>query len=365
MKFKKGMRLGCSGTLLWGVFLTPPFRWARGGLCLLCVSVLLGGFSELEAESPGIMTVTGLVPAAELGPALTHEHLFSTFRMSASEAKAAFDREAIFVSVVPRLKAARSQGVDVIFECTAANFGRDVSLLRRLSQASGVRIVTNTGLYGAAKGFHLSEEQARMTADQLAEQWVAEFKHGIAGTGIRPGFIKVGVDPGPLSAIDATLVRAAARTHAATGLVVASHTGGSVEAAEAQLTIFRKEGVAPSAWIWTHTHQVKDRDALLEAARAGAWISLDGLSEQSVDQILESLSWLREEGLLNRVLFSHDGNAFPVSGMAPRGFDLLYGPFLERLRESGLDDQDIRQITVLNPRTAFAIRKRLLPATDL
>lgn len=111
MEFKKGIRLGCSGTLLGGVFLTPPFRRARGGLCLLCVSVLLGGFSELEAESPGIMTVTGLVPAVELGPALTHEHLFSTFRMSTSEAETAFDRDAIFVSVVPRLKAARAKAL--------------------------------------------------------------------------------------------------------------------------------------------------------------------------------------------------------------------------------------------------------------
>jgi phosphotriesterase-related protein len=32
------------------------------------------------------------------------------------------------------------------------------------------------------------------TPDQLADLWVAEFAHGIEDTGVKPGFIKIGID---------------------------------------------------------------------------------------------------------------------------------------------------------------------------
>ena len=38
-----------------------------------------------------------------------------------------------------------------------------------------------------------------------------EFEEGIDGTGIRPGFIKIAVNPGPLIPIQQKMVRAAAR----------------------------------------------------------------------------------------------------------------------------------------------------------
>ena len=54
--------------------------------------------------------------------------------------------------------------------------------------------------------------------------------------------MKIGVDAGPLSEVDAKLVRAAARTHRATGLPIYSHTGDGV-AALAQLAVLEEERV--------------------------------------------------------------------------------------------------------------------------
>ena len=42
---------------------------------------------------------------------------------------------------------------------------------------------------------------------------------------MRPGFIKTGVDPGPLSPIDRKLIEAAVICHGQTGLRIHCHTG--------------------------------------------------------------------------------------------------------------------------------------------
>ncbi|MGH8020026.1 MAG: phosphotriesterase, partial [Opitutaceae bacterium] len=40
-------------------------------------------------------------------------------------------------------------GVETLVECTPAYVARDPKLLARLSEASGLHVLTNTGLYGA------------------------------------------------------------------------------------------------------------------------------------------------------------------------------------------------------------------------
>ena len=122
---------------------------------------------------------------------------------------------------------------------------------RASRSATGLHILTNTGYYGAANDNYVPRHAYEESADQLAGRWVKEWSDGIEGTGIRPGFIKTGVDAGPLSAIDRKLVQAAARTHARTGLTIASHTGNTHAALE-QFEILAQEHVRPEAFIWVH-----------------------------------------------------------------------------------------------------------------
>ena len=105
-------------------------------------------------------------------------------------------------------------------------------LLKRLSEASGLHILTNTGYYGAANDKHVPAFAFTETAEQLAARWIREAERGIDGTGIQPAFMKIGVDEAPLSEIDTKLVRAAAITHLRTGLPIASHTSTGTAALE-------------------------------------------------------------------------------------------------------------------------------------
>ena len=188
-----------------------------------------------------VQTVLGPVSPETLGPTLIHEHLLVDFIGAAAVSRSRYDRDEVFARARPFLEQARAKGLHTLVECTPMWLGRDPELLRRLSQASGVAIVTNTGYYGAANDKGLPPHAFTESAEALSARWIAEAKDGIENTGIRPGFMKIGVDAGRLSEVDAKLVRAAALTHQATGLRIHSHTGDGV-AAIAQLESAR---VAP------------------------------------------------------------------------------------------------------------------------
>ena len=156
-----------------------------------------------------------------------------------------YDRDAAFARALPHLERIYTLGCRTLVECTPAYLGRDPELLRRLSRASKLHILTNTGYYGAANDKFLPPHAFTEDADQLAARWIREARDGIDGTGIIPAFMKIGVDAGPLSDVDRKLVRAAARTHRATGLPIYSHTGNGI-AALAQVA--RARGRARAAW---------------------------------------------------------------------------------------------------------------------
>ena len=323
----------------------------------------------IEPWAENIMTVTGPIPPAQLGTCLTHEHVMSTFGADRSY-HPDYDKEALISQVLPYLRRVKRLGCQTIVDCTAAYFGRDVALLQQLAQQSGVQLITNTGYYGAADDRYVPDHAYQESAEAIARRWINEFEQGIDDTGVRPGFIKIALDGGPVSQIDAKLLRAAALAHAATGLTIACHTGDNPEGAQTALAILKEEKVNPTAWIWTHANKVETIDALLPAARAGAWISLDGVRETQKpdstsppeDEVMARhvhyLKTLKQQGFLRQILLSHDGNSFPRGGPI-RPYDAIFTTLLPRLEEEGFTSSEVWQLLVANPARAFTIRKRL------
>ena len=304
-----------------------------------------------------IMTVTGPIEPAQMGLTLPHEHVMSTFGSDAARYPF-YDLAPLSAMVSPYLNYVKGLGVSTLVDCTAAYFGRHPELLRRFSQESGLYILTNTGYYAAAQDRYVPQHAYRETADQIAGRWVREWQEGIDGTGIYPGFIKTAVDDGPLSEIDRKLIVAAVRTHRQTGLTIQTHTGDNWSAAEAVLSILNEEKVQPAAWIWIHAHAMQSVDEVVYAAGQGAWVSLDGLSEESAQHHLDFVNALRQRGLLHRVLLSHDGDSYNEGQFRP--FHFLLTDFIPLLERNGFGQQEIRQMTVDNPRSAYTVQARLL-----
>ena len=308
------------------------------------------------------MTVKGPVNASEMGVSLTHEHILVDFIGADSINEKKWDKSVVSEKVMPYLLAIKGLGCQTFVECTPEYIGRDPVLLKSLSEATGLNIITNTGYYGAANDKFIPDHAYSESAEQLSARWINDWTNGIGSSGIKPGFIKIGVDSKSLSEIDKKLVIAGAKTHLRTGLTIASHTGPAIPAFE-QLEILQKEGVSPEAFIWVHAQGEKDLNNHVKAARMGAWIGLDGINENNCEDYLKMVKNLKENNLLDKVLLSHDAGWYDPekeNGGDFRGYTTLFEKLIPLLSKEGFTQKDIDQLMVTNPAEAFTIRIRKL-----
>jgi len=274
---------------------------------------------------------------------LVHEHILVDFTGGAG-----WDRDEVFRIARPKVEQAARLGCRRLQECTPAFLGRDPRLLSRLSDSIAIDIWTNTGIYGAAHHRFVPAFALREPAERLARRWITEADNGVDG--MKPRFIKTGVDRAPLDEIDRKLVRAAAITSRETGLTIASHTGDGGAALE-QLDILASERAEPGRFVWVHAQNESNRAIHERVARAGAWVEFDGISAKSLDWHLECVRHMAAAGLLRRTLVSQDAgwyHAGEPGGGDYRPYTFLYTDFLPRLAPA-----EARRLMWENPRRAF------------
>ena len=328
-------------------------------LISLCIIGLLF-VSCAKKETFKVQTVNEQITTNQLGQTLIHEHILVDFIGADSTGYHRWDPAEVVESVLPFLREAKELGFRTLLECTPAYLGRDPQLLKALSDSSGLQILTNSGYYGAYGRKYLPEHAYSETADQLAARWINEFENGIEDTDIKPGFIKISVNDSVLSEMSQKIVRAAARTHLATGLTIASHTGPAIPAYE-EMEILEVEGVALEAFIWVHAQAEKDLVKQIEAAKRGVWISMDGLRDDNIEEYLNYVNKFKSENLLHKLLISHDAGWYrpgEENGGEFRGYTALSKKLIPMLRAEGISQDEIDQIVIKNPASAFAIRVR-------
>ena len=325
---------------------------------------LQAAFGAAAAAPTGsrVMTVRGWIDARDMGLTLAHEHVLANFQTYSewTSHPLAYDRDEVAKAVLPRLLRLHALGCRTFVDATASYLGRDPVLLRRLSEGSGLNILTVTGNYAAADYTHLPPDVYTLSAEGLAQRWSDEWKDGIDGTGIRPGFIKLGFNGGPLSKVEQKLIHAGAITHLKTGLTIGAHIGPAVSAFE-QLAVLEKEGVHPSAWIWIHSQNEKDPARHVEAARRGAWVEFDGIDPETLALHVNLVARMRDEGLLGHVLVSQDAGWYHVGqprGGAFRSYETVFTYFVPALRAKGFGVSEIDTLLIRNPAKAFSISIR-------
>jgi len=321
---------------------------------------LLPGYLKQTPSSDVVITVNGPIPAGDMGFALTHEHILVDFIGAEKQSKDRYDADEVYNTALPHLTALKESGCSTLFAAEPAYLGRDVRLLKRLSDATGMNIVTNTGYYGAVNEKFLPKHAYKETPEQLAARWIAEFKNGIDGTGIKPGFIKTSTDKGPLTKTQRKIITAAALAHLETGLTILVHTGDGAAAKE-QLSILKDVGVDPSARVWTHAQNELDRRQFTDAAWQNCWVAFDGVNPGTIEANLEYLKFMKTANMLDHVLVSQDSGWYHVSepkGGDFRPFTCIAKVFIPRLKVSGFTDEDIDQIFKINPKNAFAVKVR-------
>lgn len=320
-----------------------------------------------ETQKPYLMSVTGPVPIEQMGRTLEHEHITTDFIGAEKVKQPQYQIAEAEQVILPFLQSLKNSGIQTLIECTPEYIGRDVLLLRHLSHKTELNIITNTGIYAAANKKFLPNHAYSETAEQLSERWVEEWKYGINESGIKPGFIKLGVGKTFLDSIEQKIVKAGALTHLKSGLKIAIHTGGA-NAANDEIDILEREGVSAEALIIVHAQNTTSKEQI-DLIKRGAWISLDGINQkpETIKRYIAFLVALKNKKLLEKVLISHDdGWAIIQNADGSIGFELfgngnekpystIFDYLFPQLVDSGFTPADFDQLLINNPAQAYKI----------
>lgn len=302
-----------------------------------------------------LITSLGPKGADELGLILPHEHVFVDLRTWDQPGYAQADTADVITLIAPEIARAQAAGVTALVECSTVGVGRRPDILKAVSEATGFPLLVPTGVYREP---WIPDWIQAATEAELRQWMTGELSDEIKPDGVKAGWIKLSAGDDGLTECETKVLRAAAAAGLATNAVIGSHTiRGRV--VRDQLKIIEEVGYSPERFIWIHTQAEPDFDLHIEIARRGAWIEYDAIGSDHVndDYFLEHIQRVLDAGLGDHLLLSHDRGwydpALPGGG-TPKPFTYLSESFLPKLRQAGVGEPIIRQLTQSNPFRAFA-----------
>jgi phosphotriesterase-related protein len=295
-----------------------------------------------------IHTVRGPLNPVQLGRTLAHEHILCDFYRVTGNLDHLLNDEELAVA---ELEALARGGGGAVVECTTPDLGRDPAGLRRVSERTGLHVIMGTGWYRQP---YYPESIDRTPTDSLAARMIAELVEGVDGTDVRAGIIgEVGAHGSYVTAQEERVLRAAARAHRATGAPITTHAS-MYPVGLAQLAILEDEGANLSRVIIGHCDTYLDREYHLAILRKGAYVQFDTIGRVHMnpdERRAHALVALLRLGWVERLLLSSDrcyrSDLHAFGGV---GYDVVFIRFFARLREQGVSDADLNQMTIQNPR---------------
>lgn len=295
-----------------------------------------------------IHSVLGQLAPEKLGVTLMHEHVMVDYIGADRASKSRYEVQEVVQTMLPFLRDLKTAGCETFVDATPPGQGRDVEVLRECALQSGLQIITCTGTF---HGKGVSTQIRAATIEAIVEMWVEEFQNGIEGSGIKPGFIKIALDNGPISHLHRKILRAAARTSLLTGLPIQSHT--LLPATMRQgVEVLLEEGLPLNKFIWTHSDSEGDLQAMIELGRKGLWLQVDSIGLWTHAKHIKLLKDLINAGLLKQLLLSQDRGWYvvgPDKAKYVNPYHPILTEFIPACRVAGLGEEVLRQMLVTNP----------------
>jgi phosphotriesterase-related protein len=366
---------------------------------------LLAQAIHVPDQSGRAMTVLGPIDPAQLGPTLTHEHLFIRFWVPLEEPDrwtrlglprpqtpeelaiwntpfTARDRMKLLTyfqrnrdgftlddlpTAVREVQAYQALGGRTIVDVTSTGLDPVPDKLREVAKRTGINLVAGTGFYRRA--WHPAD-MAQRSLDDLTQFMVREIAVGMGSSGVRAGII--GEIPAehlvftPQESDEVRVLRAAARASRATGAAITLHSDfGKMPNLHTSLDILEEEGADLSRVVVGHVASVASADpSFLESLlRRGVYLQFDVLGnpldlELPNRPMVDAIEALLLKGYSARILVSHDVcTKFQLREYGGYGFTFVQSVLVPHLLARGVSTRAIDDITVNNPRRVLTFVK--------
>ena len=309
---------------------------------------------------PIVNTVSGPMDTSKLGFTLMHEHILVQ-SPGLKENLPVMDRQAEIDKAVQKLKDVMSRGVDTLVDLTPADW-RDIPFVKEVVARSGMQVVVATGIYWEVPPYFRTLGQR--TPEQIADLFVRDIAEGIMDTGVKAGIIKCATDETGVTDDVERILRASAKAHRATGVPISTHTHAASKVGQKQQDVFESEGVDLSRTVIGHSGDSDDLDYLTALIKRGSYIGMDRFG---LDQFLPqekrvaTIARLCEMGHADKMVLSHDASCYfdwapeqLIPLVVPNWhFNYIPDAVIPDLKAAGVTDDQVREMTVENPRRIF------------
>ena len=320
-----------------------------------------------------VNTVLGPISTGELGITLMHEHVAAgnnDWRID--ESRYPFNKDKALSVALSVAKDLRACDVSTFVDATPIDNGRNAALLEEVSRKSEINIVCSTGLYTEQNGGSFYFRYLSNFLDgvkEIYDLFTKEITHGIAGTSVKAGVMKIATGFGKISPYEEMVLKAAARAQESTGVPIITHTeAGTMGPEQADLLI--SEGARPTSIMIGHAGGCDSLDYHVDTLSRGVFIGFDRLGLDSKvwkagpDHVrLTCISGLVALGYGDRILFGHD---YVMNWLGRDGRSLLpkeevknwypthlFKNIIPELKKHGVTDEQIHAMLVENPRRLF------------
>ena len=317
-----------------------------------------------------VNTVNGEIPVESLGKTLMHEHF--VFGYPGYLGDTSWDhisRREILEHSVEIAKGLISNGFKTLLDATPNDCGRDVELLKEVSQETGLQIMCSTGYYFeelGARSYWKIRSMFHDTVKEITELMVRELTVGINGSGIKASVIKLASSPGEITPYEKSLFIAGAKAQQETGAVITTHTADGTMGLE-QASLLVENGAEPTKIIIGHMCGKLDVDYHEKIMDMGISVGFDRIGQEyfgypSDSERLALLKELIQRGRVGSIVMSHDvlgtilGRPISLTENMLKNFHVRYIPetFIPMMKEAGITDEQVNQIFVENPKRIFS-----------
>ena len=252
-----------------------------------------------------IRTVTGNICTSDIKNAFIHEHI----QCVSNDMLHIFGNEWVDNNVLAEYAGKilreinEKWNVNLIVDGTPIDLGRDISLLKSVSEKSGTYIVASTGLYHYPSCVTGGNDET-----EIARWFLKECNEGAEKTGVFPGILKCAVSHEGITPDSLKRMTAIAYVAAETKLPVYVHCPHNGNIAKEQIDIFLKNGVKPHQIIIGHCAIKPESDYLKSVLDSGCYIAMDQChcSGRTSEEIALCLYELCRDGCSSKVILAND-----------------------------------------------------------